>query len=181
MVRLEKAEGGIPMYLADAIKLKQLLLKQIDKLLEEVERVAFIELEKDEPLPTIQSRSLEDIEVELESIRCDMRRLDRLICEANLYTVVETNDGPLPLVEAMEFAIQLKAQARMYQDLAERPKREFRTGHGEGTTVIKHALYDPELYRLKARDVEKRSNRIASAIEAANHRTEIEFDASRYM
>ncbi len=169
------------MYLADAIKLKQLLLKQIDKLLEEVERVAFIELEKDEQLPTIQSRSLEDIEVELESIRCDMRRLDRLVCEANLHTVVETNDGPLPLVEAMEFAIQLKAQARMYQDLAERPKREFRTGHGEGTTVIKHALYDPELYRLKARDVEKRSNRIASAIEAANHRTEIEFDASRYM
>ncbi|WP_251135286.1 hypothetical protein [Exiguobacterium sp. s151] len=181
MVRLEKAEGGIPMYLADAIKLKQLLLKQIDKLLEEVERVAFIELEKDEPLPTIQSRSLEDIEVELESIRTDLRRLDRLVCEANLRTVVETNDGPLPLVEAMEFAIQLRAQARMYQDLAERPKREFRTGYGEGTAVIKHALYDPELYRLKARDVEKRANRIASAIEAANHRTEIDFDASRYM
>ncbi|WP_396129094.1 hypothetical protein [Exiguobacterium mexicanum] len=62
------------MYLADAIKLKSLLHKQIDKLLEEIERVAFIELEKDEPLPTIQSRSLEDIEVELESIRRDMRR-----------------------------------------------------------------------------------------------------------
>lgn len=181
MVRLEKAEGGIPMYLADAIKLKSLLHKQIDKLLEEIERVAFIELEKDEPLPTIQSRSLEDIEVELESIRNDLRRLDLLVCEANLHTVIETNDGPLPLVEAMEFAIQLKAQSRMYQDLAERPKREFQTGHGEGTAVIKHALYDPELYRLKARDVEKRANRISSAIDAANHRTEIDFDASRYM
>lgn len=181
MVRLKKAEGGIPMYLADALKLKHLLLKQIDKLLEEVERVAFIELEKDEPLPTIQSRSLEDIEVELEAIRTDLRRLDRLVCEANLHTVIETNDGPLPLVEAMEFAVQLRAQARMYQDLAERPKREFQTGYGEGTSVIKHALYDPELYRLKARDVEKRANRIASAIESANHRTEIEFDASRYM
>lgn len=181
MVRLEKAEGGIPMYLADAIKLKSLLIKQIDKLVEEIERVAFIELEKDEPLPTIQSRSLEDIEVELESIRTDLRRLDHLVCEANLHTVIETNDGPLPLVEAMEFAVQLRAQARMYQDLAERPKREFQTGYGETTAVIKHALYDPELYRLKARDVEKRATRIGSAIDAANHRTEIEFDASRYM
>lgn len=181
MVRLEKAEGGIPMYLADAIKLKHLLLKQIDQLLEEVERVAFIALEREEPLPTIQSRSLEDIEVELESIRTDLRRLDRLVCEANLHTVIETNDGPLPLIEAIEFAIQLRAQARMYQDLAKRPKREFQPGYGEGTSVVKHALYDPELYRLKARDVEKRANRIASAIESVNHRTEIEFDASRYM
>lgn len=169
------------MYLADAIKLKSLLIKQIDKLLQEVERVAFIELEKEEPLPTIQSRSLEDIEVELESIRTDLRLLDRLVCEANLHTVIETNDGPLPLVEALEFAVQLRAQARMYQDLAERPKREFLSGHSEGNAVIKHALYDPELYRLKALDVEKRANRISSAIDAANHRTEIDFDASRYM
>ena len=181
MVRLKKAEGGLPMYLADAIKLKSLLHKQIDKLLEEVERVAFIELEKDEPLPTIQSRSLEDIEVELESIRRDMRRLDRLVYEANLKTVIETHDGPLPLVEAIEFAIQLRAQARMYQDLSERPKREFQYGFGEGTAVIKHALYDPELYRLKAIDVEKRANRISNAINAANYRTEIDFDPSRYM
>ncbi|MCC5892813.1 DIP1984 family protein [Exiguobacterium sp.] len=169
------------MYLADAIKLKSLLLKQIDKLSEEVERVAFIELETDEPLPTIQSRSIEDIEVELQAIRTDLRRLDRLICESNLQTIIETNDGPLPLVEAMEFAIQLKAQARMYQDLAERPKREFQSSYGGKSVIIKHALYDPELYRLKARDVEKRTNRISSAIDAANYRTEIDFDPSRYM
>lgn len=169
------------MYLADAIKLKSLLHKQLEKLLEEVERVAFIELEKDEPLPTIQSRSLEDIEVELESIRTDMRRLDRLVYEANLNTSIETHDGPLPLVEALEFTIQLRAQARMYQDLSERPKRDYQYGYGEGTAIIKHALYDPELYRLKALDVEKRANRISNAINAANYRTEIDFDASKYM
>lgn len=169
------------MYLADAIKLKSLLHKQIEKLLGEIERVAFIDLEKDEPLPTIQSRSLEDIEVELESIRTDIRTLDRLVYEANLNTVIETHDGPLPIVEAIEFAIQLRAQARMYQDLSERPKRDYQYGYGEGTTVIRHALYDPELYRLKAIDVEKRANRISNAINAANYRTEIAFDASRYI
>ena len=169
------------MYLADAIKLKSLLHKQIEKLLGEIERVAFIDLEKDEPLPTIQSRSLEDIEVELESIRTDIRTLDRLVYEANLNTVIETHDGPLPIVEAIEFAIQLRAQARMYQDLSERPKRDYQYGYGEGTTVIRHALYDPELYRLKAIDVEKRANRISNAINAANYRTEIAFDPSRYM
>lgn len=169
------------MYLADAIKLKSLLHKQIEKLLGEIERVAFIDLEKDEPLPTIQSRSLEDIEVELESIRTDIRTLDRLVYEANLNTVIETHDGPLPIVEAIEFAIQLRAQARMYQDLSERPKRDYQYGYGEGTTVIRHALYDPELYRLKAIDVEKRANRISNAINAANYRTEIAFDPSRYI
>jgi len=168
-------------YLADAIKLKSLLHKQIEKLLGEIERVAFIDLEKDEPLPTIQSRSLEDIEVELESIRTDIRTLDRLVYEANLNTVIETHDGPLPIVEAIEFAIQLRAQARMYQDLSERPKRDYQYGYGEGTTVIRHALYDPELYRLKAIDVEKRANRISNAINAANYRTEIAFDPSRYI
>ncbi|MBR2679292.1 MAG: hypothetical protein IKE23_00750, partial [Exiguobacterium sp.] len=72
------------MNLADALTLKQLLHEQIDTLTEEIEHVAFISLQANESIPTIQSRSLQDIEMELEHIRLDLRQLDRLIQEANV-------------------------------------------------------------------------------------------------
>lgn len=165
------------MNLADAITLKQLLHEQIDTLSEEIEHVAFVSLEAGETIPTLQSRSLQDIETELECVRLDLRKIDRLIHEANVTTTVETNDGPLPLVEAIELAVQLRVQARLYQKLSLRPTREFE----HGGSVVKHALYDPELYRLKARDVEKRANRIDCAIQAERYKTTLDFDASRYM
>lgn len=165
------------MNLIDAMTLKQLLHGQIDTLTEEIEHVAFISLEAGESIPTIQSRSLQDIETELERSRLDLRLIDRLILEANLKTTVKTNDGPLPLVEAVELAVQLRVQARMYKKLSLRPKREFE----HGVSIVKHALYDPELYRLKARDVEKRANQVESAIQDARYQTKIDFDASHYM
>ncbi|MFO7176889.1 hypothetical protein QJS77_15785, partial [Enterococcus faecium] len=82
---------------------------------EEIEHVAFISLQANESIPTIQSRSLQDIEMELEHIRLDLRQLDRLIQEANVQAVVETHDDPLPLVEAIELAVQLRVQARLYE------------------------------------------------------------------
>ncbi len=165
------------MNLADALTLKQLLHEQIDTLTEEIEHVAFISLQANESIPTIQSRSLQDIEMELEHIRLDLRQLDRLIQEANVQAVVETHDGPLPLVEAIELAVQLRVQARLYEKLSLRPKKDY----VHGVAVIKHALYDPELYRLKARDIKKRAIRIESAIQTVRYQTDIEFDASRYM
>ena len=165
------------MNLADANTLKQLLHEQIDTLTEEVEHVAFILLESGESLPTIQSRSLQDIEMELERVRLDLRQIDRLIQEANLRAIVDTHDGPLPLVEAIELSVQLRVQARLYKKLSLRPKREF----VRGAEIVKHALYDPELYRLKAQDIEKRANQIDRAIQSVYCRTEIDFDASRYM
>ncbi|WP_026830433.1 MULTISPECIES: hypothetical protein [Exiguobacterium] len=168
------------MYLADAVKLKSILRKQLEQLVEEVDRIAFIDLEKGEALPTGQERTLLDVESAMDEVRRDMRILDRLVYAANLSTIIETTEGEVPLVEAIELATQLRAKATQFQELAARPKREFQYGF-EGTTVIRHALYDPDAYRIKAQEIERAAHRISNAINAANYRTEIDFDGTRYM
>ena len=168
------------MYLADAVKLKSILRKQLEQLVEEMERIAFIDLEKGEALPTGQERTLLDVESAMDAVRRDLRTLDRLVYAANLSTTIETTEGAIPLVEAIELATQLRAKATQFQELAARPKREFQYGF-EGTTVIRHALYDPEAYRIKAQEMERAAHRISNAINAANYRTEIDFDGHRYM
>ncbi|MCT4793457.1 MULTISPECIES: hypothetical protein [Exiguobacterium] len=168
------------MYLADAVKLKSILRKQLEQLVEEVDRIAFVDLEKGEALPTAQERTLPDVESAMDEVRRDMRTLDRLVYAANLSTMIETTEGEMPLVEAIELATQLRAKATQFQELAARPKREFQYGF-EGTTVIRHALYDPDAYRIKAQEVERAAHRISNAINAANYRTEIDFDGTRYM
>jgi len=168
------------MYLADAVKLKSILRKQLDQLIEEMERVAFIDLEKGEALPAQQDRSLTDVESAMDIVRHDMRVLDRLVYAANLETVIVTDEGEMPLVEAIEWATQLRAKAQNYQMLASRPKREFQYGF-EGTTIIRHALFDPDVYRLKAEEVERQAHKVSNAINAANYQTTIDFDGGRYM
>lgn len=168
------------MYLADAVKLKSILRKQLEQLVEEVDRIAFVDLEKGEAIPTGQDRTLLDVESAMDEVRRDMRTLDRLVYAANLSTMIETTEGEMPLVEAIEWATQLRAKATQFQELAARPKREFQYGF-EGTTVIRHALYDPDAYRIKAQEIERSAHRISNAINAANYRTEIDFDGTRYM
>lgn len=168
------------MYLADAVKLKSILRKQLEQLVEEVDRIAFVDLEKGEALPTGQDRTLLDVESAMDEVRRDMRTLDRLVYAANLSTMIETTEGEMPLVEAIEWATQLRAKATQFQELAARPKREFQYGF-EGTTVIRHALYDPDAYRIKAQEIERSAHRVSNAINAANYRTEIDFDGTRYM
>lgn len=168
------------MYLADAVKLKSILRKQLEQLVEEVDRIAFVDLEKGEAIPTGQDRTLLDVESAMDEVRRDMRTLDRLVYAANLSTMIETTEGEMPLVEAIEWATQLRAKATQFQELAARSKREFQYGF-EGTTVIRHALYDPDAYRIKAQEIERSAHRISNAINAANYRTEIDFDGTRYM
>jgi hypothetical protein len=97
------------MYLADAVKLKSILRKQLDQLIEEMERVAFIDLEKGQALPAQQGRSLTDVEAAMDIVRHDMRVLDRLVYAANLETVIVTDEGEMPLVEAIEWAISSRS------------------------------------------------------------------------
>ncbi|MEK5392905.1 hypothetical protein NSQ59_21415 [Margalitia sp. FSL K6-0131] len=53
--------------LAEAVKLKSLLSKRIHELEEEMDRVAFIEIEKGSKVPK-QVRTLTDVELDLEEV-----------------------------------------------------------------------------------------------------------------
>ena len=64
--------------LAEAVKLKSILLKRVQELEIEIMRVGFTVIEKGTtPAPSI--RTVEAIDVEMNEMRHDIRKLDRLI------------------------------------------------------------------------------------------------------
>lgn len=165
--------------LAEAVKLKSVLAKRIHELEEEMYRVAFVEIEKGGKVPK-QPRTLEKVEKDIDEIRSDFRLLDRLMYQANIENTVDFNGEELTIVEAIELATQLRAKARKFKEFGAASKEEYPYSYGEGTPLIKLAMFDPEEYRLKTIEMERQANRLSNAINTKNYTVELAFDSEKY-
>ncbi|MBP0725361.1 hypothetical protein J5Y03_09190 [Bacillus sp. RG28] len=165
--------------LAEAVKLKSLLSKRIHELEEEMDRVAFIEIEKGSKVPK-QVRTILDVEQELEEVRKDFRLLDKLMYQANIENEITFNDESLTIVEAIELATQLRAKARKFKEYGSAQKEEYSYSYGEGVSLIKVAMFEPETYRLKGLEIERQANRLSNLINAKNYAIELDFDSEKY-
>ena len=165
--------------LAEAVKLKSVLSKRIHELEEEMDRLAFIEMEKESPAPK-QTRTLKDVEKDIKVVRKDFRLLDKLMYQANIENEIIFNDETLSIVEAIELASQLRARARKYKEFGSAVKEEFLYSIGESGAMIRVAQFEPEDYRLKAIETERKANRLSNLINAKNYAVELEFDGDKY-
>jgi len=164
--------------LAEAVKLKSILRKRVFELTDEIDRVAFVTIVDNEK-PVEPTRTLADVEADLADIRQDIRTLDRLMYEANGYHTINFEGAALKLVEAIELATQLRAEAEKYKELASAEKREL-AYHSEENPVYRVALFDPEAYRLKALECERHAHKISNAVNAKNYQIHLEFDEDKY-
>lgn len=165
--------------LAEGIKLKSILSKQLRELEAEAFRIAFAKMEKGSEPPKL-SRTLTDVESEMEQIRSDLCTLDFLIYKANSLNTVEFEGKQVALVEAIELAIQLRAQADFYKQLASSEKEELLYGLSESQPVYRVALFDPEQYRQKAQQTEKLAHQLSNRVNTVNYSIELDFDGSSY-
>ncbi|SEJ87726.1 hypothetical protein SAMN04488127_3136 [Bhargavaea ginsengi] len=165
--------------LAEGIKLKSILNRRIQELNEELQRSAFALVEKGKK-PETGRRPMAEIEQELERVRKDSRSLDGLVYRANIDHEVEFEGSKLPIVEAIEFATQLRAQASAYKSFSQAQKEEIQFGYSEGTVVYRIALFDPEDYRKKAEEAERRAHKLSNAVNAKNYTVILDFDDSAY-
>ena len=131
--------------LAEAVKLKSILNKKTQELISEIHSASHTIVEKGEE-PKIPGRTLQQIDTELQDVRNDARLLDRLIYEANVQNMVSFEGQQYTLVEAIELAIQLRAQTSLYKDLGTSDKESL--FHYNGDVIFyRVALYDPNEYR----------------------------------
>ncbi|WP_040224902.1 DIP1984 family protein [Bhargavaea cecembensis] len=165
--------------LAEGVKLKSILSKRIHELTDEMQRSAFVLVEKGRK-PAQGPRTMEDIERELEQVRKDSRTLDRLIYRANIDHTIEADGEEMPIVEAIELATQLRAKAMQYKTFAQANKEEIQYGYAEGTVIYRIATFDPEDYRKKAEEAERRAHKLSNAINAKNYSVILDFDDSAY-
>ena len=129
--------------LAEAVKLKSILLKKQRDLQMERHRVAFKTVEKGEA-PTREGRTMEHVEQELQIVRDDIRLLDKLVYIANTEHTVTFMDEELMLVEAIELAKQLRIETEELRDFAMHEKEELQHGYGDSVQVYRIALFSPQ-------------------------------------
>ncbi|KOY82291.1 hypothetical protein I6G82_00130 [Lysinibacillus macroides] len=165
--------------LAEAVKLKSILGKKIQELVEELHRSAFVTVEKGQA-PKTSNRALVIIEAELAQVRRDARTLDRLVYEANIQNCVDFKGEQLALVEAIELATQLRAEAELCKGFSMREKESVRLGYGENTVLYDIAMYEPDVYRERAIQLEKDAHKLSNLINAKNYSIQLNFDDSRY-
>ncbi|MFJ7952214.1 hypothetical protein ACIQZG_11890 [Lysinibacillus sp. NPDC096418] len=165
--------------LAEAVKLKSVLAKKVQELISELHRSAFVTIEKGQT-PKTSNRLMTTIEADLAQVRLDIRTLDRLVYEANIQNTVAFKGEHLALVEAIELATQLRAEAELCKHFSTHEKETVRMGYGDSTMLYEIALYEPEDYRERAATLEKEAHKLSNLINAKNYSVEIAFDDSRY-
>lgn len=165
--------------LAEAVKLKSILAKKVQELVGELHRSAFVIVEKGQA-PKTSNRAMKVIEAELAQVRLDVRTLDRFVYEANIKNTVDFKGDKLALVEAIELATQLRADAELCKQFSMHEKESVRMGYGENTMLYEIAMYEPDEYRERAIILEKDAHKLSNLINAKNYSVEINFDDSRY-
>lgn len=165
--------------LAEAVKLKSILTKKIQDLTKEIQHVSRSIVEKgQEAKPT--GRLLTEVEAELSEVRKDSRTLDRLIYRANIDNTVSFKGEELPIVEAIELASQLRAEASLCKELGMTEKERLYHSTGDNIIFYQVTMYDPAQYRERANQLEKEAHRLSNLINAKNYQIEVEFDDSNY-
>ncbi|MFJ7649376.1 hypothetical protein ACIQ1H_17690 [Lysinibacillus sp. NPDC097279] len=165
--------------LAEAVKLKSILTKKVQELISELHRSAFVTVEKGQA-PKTSNRPMTVVESELAQVRLDIRILDRLVYEANIKNTVDFKGEKLALVEAIELASQLRAEAELCKHFGTHEKESVRMGYGESTMLYDIAMYEPDAYRERSLQLEKEAHKLSNLINAKNYSVEIQFDDSRY-
>lgn len=165
--------------LAEAVKLKSVLSKRIHELEDEMDRAAFVTIEKGSELPK-QTRTLADVEKEMDEVRKDFRLLDKLMYKANIENEIVFNNETLTIVESIELATQLRAKARKYKEYGSVSKEDNAYPFNETMIMVRYATFEPEAYRLKGLDAERQANRLSNLINAKNYAVELDFDSEKY-
>lgn len=166
--------------LAEAVKLKSILNKKQAQLTIERQRLAFITVEKG-TIAEREGRTMQSVEQELQRVRHDIRLLDRLVYEANIQNTVQFEEQKLTLVEAIEYAKQLRLEAIEASYFSQHGKEQMEHSYGESVAMVRVALFDPEEYRLRADLLERQAHKLSNLINAKNYQVQIAFDDAAYM
>lgn len=164
--------------LAEAVKLKSILNRKVHDLTMEATNVSHVIVEKGTE-PKYPAHTLEQVEAELADVRQDARKLDALIYRANIDNTIVFKEEAMPIVEAIELATQLRAEAEYCKQLSQSEEESLYHSPGE-TVFYRVALFEPLAYRERANQLEKEAHRLSNAINAKNYTVQIDFDDEKY-
>lgn len=161
--------------LAEAINLKSTVGKRLQELIQERNTVSVVTVVNKEDFEKMKpDRTVEEVTKEIEKVRAQIRELTLVLAEANLANTVEWEGKQIPLTVALELAKQLRGEVSILKTLASRKEEEVKTGSWGSSEHYIIATYDPSEYKRKARELERKVNKLSSDINHKNYTTYVE-------
>lgn len=164
--------------LLEALPLRNSISRRIQELLQERDRVAYVEFEKGEDHETPE-KTIEEVTNELNEVRNDYRQLDLVVTATNIVAKIEWNGGEITITEAIELAKQLRGEANKLKSYGNSKRVDRKPqNYGETRTIYRKAMFEPSKLQKEGLKLERIANRLSLAIEKANHNQMIEFPAA---
>lgn len=161
---------------AEARLLKNAVRDKLHDLINERNKVAFVEFEKGEEY-TPHNRKFKDVTKEIQKVREHYRTVKERIAEANLQNTIEWKGEKISIVEALELVKQLRSEANSLRMFGKSQQVERITrGAFDSTIFYKKALFDPPSVKKQADKILKDANRLSILIDKANFKAVVEFD-----
>lgn len=169
-------------YLFEALPLKNAISRKLHELVHERDDIAYVTARKDEEYEKPE-RTFAEVTKELNDVRDDYRKISLKIAKANAGSTVETATGTVyTIVEALELAKQLRAEASRLKRFGQSKKTERLPSYNPSEVEYKYAQFDPKSLKAQGEELEKFANSLSNAIERANHINYISFgNADKYM
>jgi len=166
--------------LAEALPLRKTIEKRIQELKSERHENATVTIKQGEDFKNYITKTVDELTLELDGLQADYITLNSLITTANLSNQIETEQGNMFLLDAIEFAKATRSESVWFKKFGTTKKIE-RDTYNKNSDLITVATFDIEYYRTKAVELERLANKVSALIEQKNHTIEIEFDASKYL
>ncbi|TCS93625.1 hypothetical protein [Hazenella coriacea] len=164
--------------LAEAVALRSVISRRIQELINERSEIAVVSVPQGEKYEK-PNRTVEALTAEMNEVRTHFRKLDIEMAKANIQHTFEWDQQPITIMEAIELAKQMRGELRDLKELAARKKQDYSPHYGD-VVMVEYALYDPDLYREKAKKWERKVNRLSSLIEAQNHKVTFDFPPATF-
>jgi hypothetical protein len=156
--------------------------KKIDNLNAELKQAMEITWRKDSE-PIMPERDVATIFAEIDVLEADLLKLRTLRDEANLVATVSWRLTPadklMSVTEALGRVKQMRSRLQLYRNMSCANPNATITRWDENN--LNQITYQPAVYKTKADQLEKQVNALSMAIDIANVKQMVDFDASAYV
>ena len=175
--------------ISEALSLKSVLTKRMEELKGERTKVSKTQFIENEDSPDVPVRTLPIVEEDLYAVHRDYLELNEKIMLANLNNTFAAPDfgfTAINIATALELAKLLRNELYVLKQMATEKKVSYEpllNSYSREAKKLKTVTnFDPNEYRNRGIDLERKVNRLSAEIEKANYQFTITFNpASNYM
>lgn len=155
------------MTLAEAINLKSIISQKQRELSSTRNNVSVVNVptknsEYNDPMYTV-----EELTSELEEVIENCSELTEILSKVNVENTLEFRGKNVSISYALDMVKHLRTELNALKILASRNKETFNNHYGDSSYEI--AMYDPKIYEMKAKELEREVNKLSIKINTNNY------------